>query len=112
MKGPVSAKLKSIRTIFKEAVDAGKRSIRGRIIFTFQDIWKVFRVIVQHSRVIQNERSNPNTTENNAVSQINELPLKLGIQEEIQSEDTSAFNNFKENDKENAVIKFLTTVAT
>ena len=34
----VSAKLKSIRTNFKKAVDTGKRSGGGRIIFTFYEL--------------------------------------------------------------------------
>ena len=34
----VSAKLKSVRTHFKKAVDTGKRSGGGRIIFTFHEL--------------------------------------------------------------------------
>ena len=38
MKEPVSAKLKSIRTHIKKAVDTGKRSGGGRIICTFYEL--------------------------------------------------------------------------
>ena len=96
----VSAKLKSIRTHFKKAVDTGKRCGGGRIIFTFYElcerIWGGCPAVNSISHGIDTSTPKEKTQENELMQNELQNEEDEDDNESSSSESNSLLSNYDE----------------